>query len=69
MKVRVIRQRAKSRYVVYEGFKFLRDALAMRCRTYSQGCPICEGWRFRDEQGRFAYNWDELRNYMENEHE
>jgi hypothetical protein len=55
--------------VVYEGFKFLRDALAMRCRTYAHGCPICEGWRFRDEHGRFAYNWDELRNYMESEHE
>lgn len=69
MRIRQIRQRAKTKYVSEEGFALLRGCFAKRCRTYAQGCPICEGWRFRDEHGRFAYNWNELRNYMENEHE
>jgi hypothetical protein len=72
MKVRVIRRRAKSKYVTEAGFAFLRGCFAKRCRTYEAGCATCDEWRFRDEHGRFVYNWDELRNYMnttENNHE
>ena len=64
MKLRQIRQRAKSKYVTEAGFKFLRGAIGKRCRTYEAGCPICDEWRFRDEHGRFVYNFDEVREYM-----
>jgi len=65
MKVRQIRQRAKSKYVSEEGFALLRGCFSKRCPAYAAGCPICDEWRFRDEHGRFVYNWDELRKYMD----
>ncbi len=65
MKVRQIRRRAKTHYISEEGFKFLRGAIGKRCRTYEAGCPICDEWRFRDEHGRFVYNFAELREYMD----
>jgi len=65
MKVRDIKRRAKSKYVVVEGFKFLRDCCAPRCRTYVAGCATCDGWRFYDEHGRFTRTWDELYNFMQ----
>ena len=34
MKVRDIKRRAKSKYVVLEGQKFLRECCAPRCLTY-----------------------------------
>jgi hypothetical protein len=64
MKVRQIRQRVKTKYVSEGGFKFVRDCTGKRCRTYELGCAICDGWRFRDEHGRFVYNWEELRQYI-----
>ena len=64
MKVRQIRRRAKTHYISEEGFKFLRGGIGKRCRTYEAGCPLCDEWRFRDEHGRFVYNFDELREYM-----
>ena len=64
MKVKAIRRRAKSKYVTEAGFAFLRGCFAKRCRTYEVGYATCDEWRFRDEHGRFVYNWDELRNYM-----
>ena len=64
MKVRQIRQRAKSKYVTEAGFAFLRGCFAKRCSTYQAGCPTCDEWRFRDEHGRFVYNFAELREYM-----
>ena len=64
MKVRQIRRRAKTHYISEEGFKFLRGAIGKRCRTYEAGCAACDEWRFRDEHGRFVYNFDELREYM-----
>lgn len=54
MKVRHIRLRAKASGM---------SSLGKRCHVYEQGCPICDGWRFRDEHGRFVYNWEELRQY------
>ena len=65
MKVKQIRQRAKTKYVTEGGFAFLRGCFAKRCRTYEAGCPICDEWRFRDEHGRFVYNIDELLKYMD----
>ena len=65
MKLRQIRRRAKTHYISEEGFKFLRGAIGKRCRTYEAGCPICDEWRFRDEHGRFVYNFEELRKYMD----
>ena len=64
MKLRQIRQRAKSKYVTEAGFAFQRGCFAKRCRTYEAGCAICDEWRFRDAYGRFVYNFDELREYM-----
>jgi hypothetical protein len=64
MKVRQIRRRAKTHYISDGGFKFLRGCFAKRCRTYEAGCPICDEWRFRDEHGRFVYNFDELRVFI-----
>jgi hypothetical protein len=64
MKVRQIRRRAKTHYISEEGFAFLRGCFAKRCRTYEAGCAICDEWRFRDAYGRFVYNFDELREYM-----
>jgi len=65
MKVRQIRRRAKSKYVTEAGFAFLRGCFSKRCRTYEAGCPTCDEWRFRDEHGRFVYNFEELRKYMD----
>jgi hypothetical protein len=65
MKVRDIRKRAKTPYTpIGDGLVFLRDFKAKRCRTYSMGCPVCDGWRFYDEHGRYPYGWDELHQYM-----
>jgi hypothetical protein len=64
MKVRQIRQRAKTHYISEEGFKFLRGCFGKRCRTYTAGCALCDEWRFRDEHGRFVYNFAELRDFM-----
>lgn len=60
MKVRTIRQRTKTKYVVKDGMRFLRDSATKRCRTYVSGCVNCATWRFRDEHGRFAYTFAEL---------
>jgi hypothetical protein len=65
MKLKQIRRRAKTKYVTEAGFKFLRGAIGKRCRTYEAGCAVCDGWRFRDEHGRFVYNFEELRKYMD----
>ena len=65
MKLRQIRRRAKTQYISEEGFKFLRGGIGKRCRTYEAGCAVCDGWRFRDEHGRFVYNFAELREYMD----
>jgi hypothetical protein len=65
MKVRQIRQRAKTKYVVDWGIKLLRDGTGKRCDTYEAGCAVCDVWRFRDEHGRFVYNFEELREYMD----
>ena len=65
MKVRQIRRRAKTHYISEEGFKFLRGCFGKRCRTYEAGCPTCDEWRFRDEHGRFVYNFEELRKFMD----
>jgi len=64
MKVKQIRRWAKSKYVTEEGFAFLRGCFSKRCRTYAAGCPICDEWRFRDEHGRFVYNFEELCKFM-----
>jgi hypothetical protein len=64
MKLKQIRRRAKTKYVTEAGFKFLRGAIGKRCRTYEAGCAVCDGWRFRDEHGRFVYNFEELRIFM-----
>lgn len=64
MKVRHIRRRAKTKYVTEGGFKFSRDCTGKRCRTYVAGCAICDSWRFRDEHGRFVYNFEELCKFM-----
>jgi hypothetical protein len=42
MKVRDIKRRAKSKYVVMEGQKFLRECCAPRCRVYVAGCVTHE---------------------------
>jgi hypothetical protein len=65
MKVRQIRRRVKTKYVTEAGFAFLRGCFAKRCRTYEAGCATCDEWRFRDENGRFVYNFNELRQYMD----
>lgn len=65
MKVRQIRQRAKTHYISMHGIKLLRDPIGKRCRTYVAGCVNCDTWRFRDERGRFAYTFEELREFMD----
>jgi len=65
MKVRQIRQRAKTKYIAHECFTFLRECFSKRCTTYVAGCPNCDSWRFRDEHGRFTYNFEELRKFMD----
>jgi len=65
MKVRQILRRVKTKYVTEAGFAFLRGCFAKRCRTYEAGCATCDEWRFRDENGRFVYNFEELRQYMD----
>lgn len=67
MKVRQIRLRAKTKYVSVDGVSFLRDCVVKRCRTYESGCVICDGWRFRDEHGRFVRSFSELYNFMADE--
>jgi len=64
MKVRDIRKRAKSKYIVVDGFKFLRSSQAKRCRSYEAGCANCEEWRFYDTHKRFP-SLEELLNAME----
>ena len=64
MKVRDIRKRAKSKYVVIEGFKFLRSSQSKRCRSYEAGCVNCDEWRFYDTHKRFP-SWHELMNMGE----
>jgi hypothetical protein len=64
MKLRVIKRRAKTRYVATEGFKFLRDCMSKRCRTYVSGCATCDTWRFFDENKRFTRNFEELQRFM-----
>jgi hypothetical protein len=65
MKVRDIKRRAKSKYVVMEGQKFLRECCAPRCRTYVAGCVTCDSWRFYDENGRFTRDWPELHTFIQ----
>lgn len=65
MKVRDIRKRAKSKYKVEFGMKFLRDSQSKRCRTYVAGCANCDTWRFYDMKGRFCYHFEELQDFME----
>ncbi len=60
MKLRDIRRRAKTKYVSIGGIALLRDCVSKRCRTYSAGCPVCDGWKFYDTHGRFATNDDWL---------
>ena len=64
MKVRQIRRRAKTKYIVDAGMRFIRTCFNRRCRTYEAGCALCDEWRFRDEHGRFVYNFAELRDFM-----
>ena len=64
MKVRDIKRRSKTKYVVMDGVKFLRDCCAPRCRTYVAGCAVCDSWRFYDTRGRFVRDFDELRSFM-----
>ena len=65
MKVRDIRRRAKSKYIVIEGFRFLRESQSKRCKSYEAGCVNCDTWRFYDTHGRFCRNYKELQDYME----
>jgi hypothetical protein len=65
MKVRDIRKRAKSKYVVEFGMKFLRSSQSKRCRTYEAGCTNCDIWRFYDMHGRFCHTYAELHDFME----
>lgn len=65
MKVRDIRKRAKSKYVVEFGMKFLRSSQSKRCRTYEAGCANCDVWRFYDMHGRFCRTYSELHDFME----
>ena len=58
MKVRDIRKRAKSKYESNGAFKFLRMSQHKRCRTYQQGCFICDFWNFYDTHKRFP-TWGE----------
>ena len=58
MKVRDIRKRAKSKYESNGVFKFLRMSQHKRCRTYQQGCFICDFWNFYDTRKRFP-TWGE----------
>lgn len=34
-----------------------------RCKMYGAGCPICEGYRFLLERGRFPYTFEEAHKY------
>lgn len=58
MKVRDIRKRAKCKYVIIYGFKFLRDSQSKRCKSYVQGCAICDLWHFYDKYKRFPVDGD-----------
>jgi len=54
MKVRDIRKRrAKSKYQSNGSFSFLRLSQTKRCRTYEEGCFICDPWHFYDTHKRF----------------
>lgn len=70
MKLRDIKRRTKTNYISINGMRFIRDYTGKRCREYVAGCTTCDGWRFFDRYGRFVYNFEELRsfmNYTENE--
>lgn len=70
MKLRDIKRRTKTNYISINGMRFIRDYVGKRCREYVAGCTTCDGWRFFDKHGRFVYNFEELRsfmNYTENE--
>jgi hypothetical protein len=64
MKVRDIRRRAKGKYISNGGFRFLRLSQIKRCRTYEQGCFLCDHWHFYDTHKRFP-TWHELMNMSE----
>ena len=64
MKLRQIKRRTKTAYVSLEGTRFVRDCVGKQCRTYEAGCTTCDGWRFFRENGRFVYNFEELRSFM-----
>ena len=63
MQVRDIRKRAKCKYEVHDGFKFLRASQGKRCKSYEQGCANCDTWRFYDERGKFP-SFQELMAFM-----
>ena len=65
MKVRDIRKRAKDKYQVVDGMKFIRISQSKRCRSYVAGCVTCDEFRFLDTYGRFTRNYDELHEFME----
>ena len=65
MKVRAIRRRAKDKYQVVDGMKFIRISQSKRCRSYVAGCVTCDEFRFLDTYGRFTRNYDELHEFME----
>lgn len=60
MKVRAIRRR---NYPKVNGGKQFGN----RCKSYAQGCPVCEAHRFKDTTGRFPYDYDELAPYLRGE--
>lgn len=57
MKMRAIRKRAKTNYVVEEGFRWVRGFAGPRCRVDVPGCAQCDYWHFYRETGRFP-TWD-----------
>ena len=38
-----------------------------RCKSYEQGCVVCEAYRFYDECGRFP-TWEEVMMFAEHTH-
>jgi hypothetical protein len=38
-----------------------------RCKSYEQGCVVCEAYRFYDERGRFP-TWEEVMLFAEHTH-
>lgn len=53
MKLRDIRKRSKTSYVVEEGFRWVRGFVSPRCRTDEPGCGRCDYWHFYRTNGRF----------------